>query len=55
MDKVSSIKKLAPMLMIHGMTCLFHQNRNNLMGFARFIHFQISLIYEPIIDRDLPQ
>jgi hypothetical protein len=43
------------MLMVHGMMCLSHKDRNNLIGFARFIHIEIFLIYEPIINAGLPQ
>jgi hypothetical protein len=50
----STHQMLAHMLMIHGMTSLFHQNRNNLVCFVRFMHIEISLIYEPIINTDSP-
>ena len=47
--------RIFKILMIHGMTCLFHQNRNNLLGFIIFRHVTISIIHEPIINTDLPQ
>ena len=47
--------RIFKILMIHGMASLSRKDRNNLIGFARFIHIEIFLIYAPIINTDLPQ
>ena len=43
------------MSMLYGITGLFHKDGNNLLDFIMPRHITIYLIYEPILNTDLPQ